>query len=134
MSKCTIHPRLRTWGFRFFATDAIVLTVLAVGTATLWWMKNPAWWLLPTVGGHFFLFCNIVRMRRAYELIWSALFLVNAVGWMAMGRFSSAMVLGCQWPITAVLVIAEMRSKWYHGIFARRVNPRLEEYLRGEWG
>jgi hypothetical protein len=128
MSELT--KKSRAWGFRFFATDAIVLFAAAAGAVALWWMENPIWWVLAIVVGHFFLFCNVVRLRRNFELVWSVLFILNTGLWMWLENLSLMAVLACQLPITAAFVIAEMRSSRYHGIFAQRLNPRLDEYLR----
>ena len=34
-------------------------------------------------------------------------------------------------PWTIAAIGLQIRSPWYHGIFARRWNPRLETYLKG---
>lgn len=80
--------RPRTWGFRFFATDAGVIGVLAVGAIVLHRIENPLWWILIVVAGHFFLFCNIVSTRRSFELVWAGLFAVNTVGWLWYGTMN----------------------------------------------
>jgi hypothetical protein len=75
-------------------------------------------WLIVFAVGHFFLFCNVIRMRRNYELIWAALFLVNfAVLGVGFGAPWSALLV--QFPFTLVLVFLEVRSPRYRGVFAR---------------
>jgi len=127
---CERTARSPAWGFRFFATDAIVVIAAAAGAILLRRMENPIWWVLAIVVGHFFLFCNVIRMRRGFELTWSVLFILNISFWMWMENLSSTTVVACQLPITAAFVIAEMRSTRYHGIFAPCLNPRLSEYLK----
>jgi hypothetical protein len=121
----------RTAGLRFSVLDAAVLLVFglsAVGLATL---GSELWWLLLIVAGHFFLFCNVFRVRRRFELIWAAVLLLNAGTWLWLDRLTWLAVLACQLPITAVLIVAEMRMARYHGILARRLNRRLDDYLEG---
>ena len=119
-------------GFRFSIWDAIVLFVgayVALDTVCV----EP--WLGIAIGcviAHFFLFCNVVRMERAAELMWAAVFVLLA---------ASSIVLGLpQWPVTlaisiafsTALVVVEVRKPSYHGIFWRRLNPGLPEWWETE--
>lgn len=116
-------------GFRFSRTDAAVLVIAAIAT---WWLRSQdmgLWWILPMVVGHFFLFCNVFRVRRNYELIWAALFLLNAGFWMSRLSLDWQEPLLCQIPVTLAVIVMEIRSHRYHGILALRLNPFLEEYL-----
>jgi hypothetical protein len=78
--------------------------------------------------GHFFLFCNVFRMSRPLELIWSAVFVglcyatfqTGQPGWVATAALSL---------LTTVIVVAiEMRKPSYHGIAWQAINPRLPEW------
>ena len=106
-------------GFRFSAGDAVALAVAAVAT----WLLLPRIgflaWLFPFALGHFFLFCNVFRVRRSYELIWAAGFLLNFGAWMVSGGFDWLGVLAVQTPLTLLLIVLEIRSPRYHGVFAR---------------
>jgi hypothetical protein len=85
------------------------------------------------VVGHFFLFCNLVRMRRALELIWAIAFLAVALGRpLALGELRAAAALLAIAPLTAVLVAIEVRSARYHGAAARRLNPLLDAWLAAQ--
>lgn len=128
--------RSPAWGFRLSVTDAIVLVAAAAGTVALRRMESPIWWLLAVVIGHFFLFCNVVRLHRSLEFAWAVSFILITGFWMWRGNLALIPVLACQLPLTAGVVIAEMRSSRYHGIFAARLNPHLGEYLKergAEW-
>jgi hypothetical protein len=107
--------------------DAFVIGVVLIGVLVLKRMANPLWWILAVVAGHFFLFCNVFRVRRSFELGWSALFVMNVTAWLYLEKFEWTNVLACQFPITAGLIFAELRSPRYHGIFARSVNSRLTD-------
>jgi hypothetical protein len=99
--------------------------------AVVLWNYDPVISLLFVIApGHFFLFCNVFRIRRGPELIWAGLFLVNTCLWWSFVDFGWLGVLAVQTPITAILIALEMRSPSYHGILARRINPRLDDYLR----
>ncbi len=115
-------------GFRLSPLDIGVLiggTILAV---VLW---QQTWWIgfvVAFVVGHFFLFCNVVRMARPLELVWSAVFvalagatvMADAPGWLITAAMSLV--------ATVIVVIIEMRKPSYHGIGWRRINPSLPEW------
>lgn len=125
------HPR--TAGFRLSITDAIVIAVGAVATiAAASVPLGPMTGVFPMAIGHFFLFCNVFRLRRSLELLWTAVFLANFTAWTLLaGDFSWPGVLAIQLPLTAIVIALEMRSPRYHGVFASRLNPRLPDYLSG---
>jgi len=72
---------------------------------------------------HFFLFCNVFRIRRSYELIWAAAFVVNLLAWQVAGAMSWPRVLAMQLPVTVLAIASEMRSRRYHGVGWRWINP-----------
>ncbi len=69
---------------------------------------------------HFFLFCNVFRLRRKLELIWAACFVVNVAAWSLAGHLGWRYILASQLPVTLVVVVTEIRSNGYHGVFCRR--------------
>lgn len=103
-------------GFRFSATDAAVIAISVGATWLLRQRLGPFVWMIPLVVGHFFLFCNIVRMRPGYELIWAATYVANMLVWIGSGAFSWAPVLAIQLPLTAGLVALHVRSPRYRGV------------------
>ena len=121
-------PR-RTAGFRLSVVDVAFIASMTVAFFYLRPRLGDAVWAIPFAAGHFFLFCNVFRVRRSYELIWVGVFLVNALAWWASGRFPWGWVTLVQTPFTIAAIVAEMRSPAYHGILSRRINPRLDEYL-----
>jgi hypothetical protein len=76
---------------------------------------------------HFFLFCNVFRLRRSYELIWTGAYVVNLGCEIWLGGVDWAKVLALQGPLTLILIVAEARSSCYHGVFWRWLNPQLDE-------
>jgi hypothetical protein len=122
----------RTAGFRFSVIDGIAIALCGLGMWGGWDLLQGFVWILPFALGHFFLFCNIFRVRRNYELAWVAVFFANFAAWYLSGQFTWLGVLGVQAPITLLTIGGEMRSPRYHGIFCQRINARLDEYLAGE--
>ncbi len=106
--------------------------ILLLGSVLSWWLINqsfPLWWIVPTALGHFFLFCNIFLVWRRLELLWAAAFVVNVAAHVAFNAFNPRPPLLWQTPVTLAVIAWQMRSPWYHGVFARQFNPRLAEYL-----
>ena len=121
-------------GFRLSAVDAVVLAAGALGTWLSWGLLGPLAWLLPIVLGHFFLFCNVFRVRRSYELIWAAVFIVNLTAGTFAGAFSWRSVLLAQLPVTLVAIAAEALSPRYHGVgwrLVRGTTPAADESRGG---
>jgi hypothetical protein len=127
MSEAKHHAR--TWGFRFSLADALAILAFMSAAAVLWRLGNVLWWILVIAAGHFFLFCNVFRIVRRRELIWAGLFILNVGVWTALSLLTWPRVLLCQLPITISLVLSDMRSCGYHGVFANRLNPLLNDYL-----
>jgi hypothetical protein len=110
----------RRRGFRPSATDIAAIVICAVATWRLLPEIGAFAWFLPITLGHFFLFCNVFRIRRKYELIWAACFLGNVAVWrFAVGEINPWGVLLCQTPMTIGLIVMECFSSRYHGIFCR---------------
>ena len=130
----TDQGKPRTWGLRLSAVDATVLVLTAAGTVLGWRRTDGVILLLPFVVGHFFLFCNVFRIRRKPELVWGSVFLLLCVTSFLLGQFSVSWLCGLQLGVTLVILFIEIRHPRYHGIFARTLNPRLEEYLQGRLG
>ena len=119
----------KLYGFRLSPLDAVVLAITAVISPALHIAKIPCWWLLPFVVGHFFLFCNVFRVRRSFELIWGVVLVCNYGAWMRGLNFHWLPVMLCQLPATLLVLLFEIRSEDYHGLLAQRVNPSLPAYL-----
>jgi hypothetical protein len=126
---CNQPLRKRTWGFRFSAIDAIALLLLGTTVLGLYRLDSKLWWLVATVGGHFFLFCNIFRVVRRRELIWATSFVLNVGLWLLLSRLEWFNVLACQLPVSVGVISWELKAARYHGILADRLNPTLRDYL-----
>ncbi len=111
-------------GFRFSLRDAIVLALFALAT---WWLRQPLGDLaiLPAmVILHFFLFCNVFRVRTQFELAWGLTFILNAAGWQLAHRFEPWALAASQLGITALVIGAELRSPIYRGILHEQIKRR----------
>lgn len=122
-------PPVRKHGFRVSALDGAILLLGAVLTIWLRDRSFPLWWIVPMVLGHFFLFCNVFLVWRRLELAWAATFVANVMLHAESGIADALPNLLWQIPITVLVVGCQIRSPWYHGIAARWLNPRLDEYL-----
>ena len=108
---------------------------LALAVPATWWAWTQIGALagvIPLAVGHFFLFCNVFRIIRWKELVWTGICLVNVGTWMVWDDVWWPGILLIQTPVTIVLLWTETRLPRYHGIWADKLNPRLDDYLRGE--
>lgn len=108
-------------GFRFSATDAVAIVVAIVAAVVLRSSLGTMALLFPIVLGHFFLFCNVFRVRRSYEVAWALVFVANVCAWWLSGRFNWWSVLLVQTPMTLLCLGLEIRSERYHGVGYGRI-------------
>ncbi len=119
-----MDPQTFAPGFRLSSLDVVVLAVglpAATGVIFLdfWTGVAGAFVVL-----HFFVFCNVVRMARRFELIWAGAFAGVAILAAAeVVRWPTA--LGISLGVTGVMIVRQMRLPSYHGVGWRRVNPEL---------
>jgi hypothetical protein len=121
-------PQRKTHGFRLTKIDVGVIIVVIVLTAgTRPWLDSLVW-LFVIVAGHFFLFCNLFRIQRVYELTWSGLFVINVSAWYVLDALDWWWVLAVQSPITALFITMSFMQRDYHGVLWRLApNPRIVE-------
>ncbi len=105
--------------------DAVVIVACVVLTWLAWEPLGSLALGLPVTLGHFFLFCNVFRIRRSYELIWTAVYIVNLAYWMLLRDSSWFGVLTVQSPLTIALIVLEIRAPRYHGALRRWLKPGL---------
>jgi hypothetical protein len=129
----TAEPaKRRTFGFRFSNTDWAVIAITLAAALGFQRIENPLSWMVLIAVGHFFLFCNVFRVRRRFEIAWACAFIINIACWLSFSELAWASVLACQIPVTLCFLLMELRSPHYHGVFARQINPHLQRYLQGE--
>jgi hypothetical protein len=112
-------------GFRLSSLDVIILVVGAVAAFAL---AMVIWWggfVVAFVLGHFFLFCNVVRMARPLELAWAGVFVVLAAATVAFDAPGWPATASVSFVVTVVLVAVQMRKPSYHGLGWQSINPCL---------
>jgi hypothetical protein len=121
-------------GFRLSATDAAVLAAGCAGSALA---SQAQWWMGAVIAfavGHFFLFCNVFRMARPFELAWTAIFVTLAAVTIATGEPGWPAAFGISLFATLALVVAQMRRPSYHGVLWQRINPGLPQWWETHGG
>ena len=115
-------------GFRLFYTDILFLILAATTVIYLSNKHTQLSIIIVFVVGHFFLYCNIIRMSRKPELIWAFLFLALNLANLYFSKPSFIMVLSLSFISTLILVVLEMRKDDYHGIGWSKINPELRKW------
>jgi hypothetical protein len=121
-------------GFRLSIIDIIVLILGALGTFLVVQIEIGLGLAIAFTVGHFFLFCNVIRMPRHLELIWAALFILLAVSTITIhlpGWYTSFTI---SFVCTIVLVFIQMRRPSYHGVGWRQINPNLLQWWQSQHG
>jgi hypothetical protein len=117
-------------GFRLSVIDGFVLLG---GVAGIIILSMIVWWwgfVLGFVLGHFFLFCNVVRMARPLELLWGGVFvalagatiMLETPGWLVTALLSLV--------VTGIVVVVERRKPSYHGVGWKWINPGLPAWWK----
>lgn len=121
-------------GFRLSSLDIAVLAIGVVGATASAAIVPWVGFVIAFVVGHFFLFCNVVRMARPLELLWAAVFttcaaatiLTDQPGWPATAAISLL--------ATAGVVALEVRKPSYHGLAWQQINPGLRDWWAATHG
>lgn len=129
MSTPTFSP-----GFRCSAFDIVVLIAGAAGCAMLIPYDLRLAMLVGWTVGHFFLFCNVFRMSRGLELLWSAVFVALCLATFQLGRPHWLETAAFSCVTTVIVVMIEMRRPSYHGAGWRAINPNLPGWWKQRHG
>jgi len=111
------HP-----GFRCSVTDVAIVTA---GACALVEVPQLGMWIALAVG-HFFLFCNVLRLARALELAWAAVFVLGAAA--VRGGVAFAPVLTAIAATSLAVTIIAIAQRSYHGVLWRWINPKLPQW------
>jgi uncharacterized membrane protein YtjA (UPF0391 family) len=117
-------------GFRVSALDIGVLIAGVIGSALVGLQVPVLGVAIAFVVGHFFLFCNVLRMARPLELTWAAVFTIASIVTAATGFPGWPTTFAVAAIATVVLVFIQLRRPSYHGALWQRINPRLACYRR----
>jgi len=116
-------------GFRFSAFDLFVIVVAASSAYGFW----DRWTLISQailfVVTQFFVFCNVVRLSRAMELLWAVVLLGLGAIYSLLGTPSPLMIAVLGVSLSVKLISLEVRRPSYHGVCWRRLNPNLHQWF-----
>lgn len=112
-------------GFRWSRADAAIVTVGAIAAASLWSRWPMASAAIAFVLGHFFLFCNVFRIRRTPELVWAVTVVALGAGSELWGWPTVPWAAATAMALTVILIGSELRHPLYHGVGWPRLNPDL---------
>ncbi len=115
-------------GFRISPVDALVLVAGTAGAALLRSESADTAILVAMPVLHFFLFCNVFRIKRRKELFWAATFVISSAFFIVYQMFPVALLIVANFLVAMVMIALEMREPDYHGILWRKVNPGLEQW------
>lgn len=110
-------------GFRFAATDGLILLASAVLCYLCIWRFPEVVWVVIMAVGHFFLFCNVFRVCRNLELLWAGAFVVFVMlgTWREWPWYMMALL---QIPVTVAVIGVEVIGSNYRGVGYRFLEDR----------
>ena len=121
-------------GFRLSIPDTAF--VLLLGGFTIYaWISGYSFLsaALATPTLHFFLFCNVFRIRRAAELTWAAFCVALFVLGYQFKVNPYTIAAACGF-LGAIVIAVEMRHPSYHGLAWQRINRNLPEWFENHGG
>jgi hypothetical protein len=116
-------------GFRLSKIDILAIIGGVVVAAASFSYSSVITFLVLFVVGHFFLFCNIIRMSRPSELIWSGIFLALSSASLLKGLPSWSVTVLISALLTVLLVVIETKKSSYHGVAWQKINPGLPDWF-----
>ena len=117
-------------GFRLSSLDIVILIVGGVASACATTVDRGLGVAIAFVILHFFLFCNVLRMSRPFELLWAGLFAGLAGMVITRNLLSWPVAYSISTGATVILGLIETHRPSYHGVGWRKLNPRLPEWWR----
>jgi len=91
--------------------DGVAIVVCATATLAAWPALGTLALVAPYVLGHFFLFCNVYRISRTLELVWSAVFIADFTAWWQLAGADVAPALLSQLPVTVIVLVLGLRRR-----------------------
>jgi hypothetical protein len=120
-------------GFRISVLDVFFLVGLSFLSLTVWLFDAGLALLIFLPAGAFFLFCNVFRIRRVPELLWTLAYLpLAAWAYLSEIGLSAPILLLVGW--AAALIGNDVRHPGYHGVFWKQWNPTLPEWFDQQFG
>ncbi|MFC1591798.1 hypothetical protein ACFL43_04685, partial [Thermodesulfobacteriota bacterium] len=111
-------------GFRCSAADWLVLAGGCLAALALRRLPDGCGYLPAFVVLHYFLFCNVFRVKTKREILWGAGFIANSLITVLGLKSTWHAAYLAQLPITAAIIVHEILQPTYHGIFAQALNAK----------
>lgn len=121
-------------GFRASTSDLCAITAAIVGAAALFDTFPAASVIILVTTFHFFLFCNVFRIRRLPELIWAGIFFLLSAATIRFGTPDWPATIAAALSAATGLILRETRHPSYHGIGWKRLNPGLKAWWSANGG
>ncbi len=115
-------------------TDALVILIGIILAGGAWRVDHHLAAAIVYVVGHFFLFCNVIRMARPLELIWAVVFLTLCAVAVGFAWISWPLVFLISGGVTIIVTIIQTRAPSYHGVGWKLINPALPDWWSKQAG
>lgn len=119
MNKPKFNP-----GFRLSFLDVLVLTISVFGALKIYEISVYMSFIILFVVGHFFVFCNVVRINWKSEIVWASFFV-----FLGVLKVSIELHFALSFILTIILVYIDLKRPSYHGAFWKQINPGLLDWF-----
>lgn len=115
-------------GFRINYVDVVFSLLVALAGGFIFSFHPLLSFMVVISAFQFFLFCNVFRVQRFLELVWSLVYISLCFGVIIFN--CPEWIYWVAWPMVGIIVILiEIRKKSYHGVFWETINPNLEQWF-----
>ena len=121
-------------GFRMSPIDVFVLGAGVVGTIVLSSFLSWIGLLVAFVVGHFFLFCNVLRVPRVLELAWAGILWRWPRDLLWRQYLAGRSRLRFRWAPRSSWLPLPCANRSYHGVGWQRINPNLRQWWAANGG
>ena len=106
-------------GFRLNAMDLMMGSASVAASLAIASFDMPMWWAPAYLFATFFMFCNVLRIARGYELAWCAIAAVTTIGAAALAPMHLSKLLPAVGIVSQIaLGFAAVSAGRTRGIFA----------------
>jgi len=106
-------------GFRLNVMDLVLGSASVAASLAIASFDMPLWWAPAYLFATFFMFCNVLRIARGYELAWCAIVAATTLGAAVLAPMHLPMLLPTVGVLSQIaLGLAAVRAGQTRGIFA----------------
>jgi cell division protein FtsW (lipid II flippase) len=122
------NPPLFAPGFRISKIDMAFIFLAIFLAVYLYQISQETNFIILFTTFHFFMFCNVFRIERKPELIWSVFFCITTYGTLTYQTPPWKYNFLLSLLRAVILIFIDTTKKSYHCIFWQKINPNIQSW------